>query len=201
MAEHTATIAWTRGSDENFLDKRYRRAHMAVRRRRHRARLSSPHGAAALFRRRRRGPEGLTWPPCRAATCSGSWTLPAAPGCASTATPMAVGTMAKDSRAASWSRRCSCARHASTPRISSAEQLETCTTARTQPASWPARSDAHRLRAGAGSGRRLTMANPNRQFQVQDAATLHALVRASRSPRSWSRTKALHANHPLVPGP
>ena len=27
MAEHTATIAWTRGSDENFLDKRYRRAH------------------------------------------------------------------------------------------------------------------------------------------------------------------------------
>ena len=27
MAEHTATIAWTRGSDENFLDKRYHRAH------------------------------------------------------------------------------------------------------------------------------------------------------------------------------
>ena len=27
MAEHTATIAWTRGSDENFLDRRYRRAH------------------------------------------------------------------------------------------------------------------------------------------------------------------------------
>ena len=27
MAEHTATIAWTRGSGENFVDKRYHRAH------------------------------------------------------------------------------------------------------------------------------------------------------------------------------